>query len=155
MAVAPLLFSWLCNTQRDLAHAKSAFSAALSSSSSFYSSSPPPLFVSPSAASPFPQCLANTTTKMVDAMEEYEKEAGCVPILHPEVKPFISRSSATHANNRKMRERGWRVCHGAVFSAGLWKQRCPLQNHRWGGGCRQASDAKVANASPILLLHHN
>ncbi|PWA14699.1 hypothetical protein CCH79_00014347 [Gambusia affinis] len=29
--------------------------------------------------------LATVTTKMADAMEEYEKEAGCVPILHPEV----------------------------------------------------------------------
>ncbi|KAI3366488.1 hypothetical protein L3Q82_000622 [Scortum barcoo] len=39
-------------------------------------------------ASLFPQCSASTTTKMADAMEEYEKEAGCVPILHPEeIKP--------------------------------------------------------------------
>ncbi|XP_039457020.1 palmitoyltransferase ZDHHC17 [Oreochromis aureus] len=31
---------------------------------------------------------ASITTKMADAMEEYEKEAGCVPILHPEeIKP--------------------------------------------------------------------
>ncbi|MED6271651.1 hypothetical protein CHARACLAT_022399 [Characodon lateralis] len=36
-------------------------------------------------ASCFPQCSATVTTKMADAMEEYEKEAGCVPILHPEV----------------------------------------------------------------------
>jgi len=34
---------------------------------------------------PFPQCTAVPTTKMADAMEEYEQEAGCVPILHPEV----------------------------------------------------------------------
>ncbi|TKS91065.1 Palmitoyltransferase ZDHHC17 [Collichthys lucidus] len=39
-------------------------------------------------ASRFPQCSASITTKMADAMEEYEKEAGCVPILHPEeIKP--------------------------------------------------------------------
>lgn len=138
MAIAPLLFLLLCNTQRDLAHAKSAFSAALSSFSSFYSSSPPPppppLFVSPSAASPFPQCLANTTTKMVDAMEEYEKEAGCVPILHPEVKPVITRSSATHANNRKMRERRWRVYNGAVLQLVYGNSDAPCKTTGGGEG---------------------
>lgn len=62
----------------------------------------PPLFVSTNAASRFPQCSANITTKMVDAMEEYEKEAGCVPILHPEVKPFVLLFVRTPANIPKM-----------------------------------------------------
>lgn len=135
MAIAPMLFTLLCNRQRDLAHVKPAFLAALSSSSSFCSSSLlllHRLFLR--AVSPFPQCLANTTTKMVDAMEEYEKEAGCVPILHPEVKPVINRTSATHANNRKMRERRWRVYNGAVLQLVYGNSDAPCKTTGGGEG---------------------
>lgn len=50
------------------------------------------------AASRFPQCSAKFTTKMAEAMEEYEKEAGCVPILHPEVRLLYSMSTHKHVN---------------------------------------------------------
>lgn len=54
--------------------------------------------VPPCTASCFPQCSASITTKMADAMEEYEKEAGCVPILHPEVWSLGFTPSDEHMN---------------------------------------------------------
>ncbi|KAL4659567.1 palmitoyltransferase ZDHHC17-like [Arapaima gigas] len=54
-----------------------------------------PIAHAPSASSVFaraslcyPQCPTSPSGKMADAVDEYEKEAGCVPILHPEeIKP--------------------------------------------------------------------
>lgn len=55
-------------------------------------------------ASWFPQCSANITTKMADAMEEYEKEAGCVPILHSEVWSLdLAPGTSTSANTQRIK----------------------------------------------------
>lgn len=111
-----------------------------------------PLSVSTNSASRFPQCLANITTKMVDAMEEYEKEAGCVPILHPEVKPFILLYVRKHANIHKICRTSLHVCNSANWLMVYVNSDAPCKTTGVcaGGGSQVANDAKVANASPLL-----
>lgn len=104
----------------------------------------------PTPASCFPQCSANITTKMADAMEEYEKEAGCVPILHSEVwcLDFALCTGISTYTKRITSDCVWvAVCFSVLFR----KLRCPLQNH-WRGW-QAANNAKGATASPLLLLH--
>ena len=113
-----------------LAHPSSMFFNRIpSSSSSSFSSSG-----STNAASRFPQCLANITTKMVDAMEEYEKEAGCVPILHPEVKPFNLLSVRTHANIYNICRASLHVCDITILQLVNGNSNAACKTTVWGGG---------------------
>lgn len=109
---------------------------------------PPPLLTQ----ARFPQCSASSTTKMADAMEEYEKEAGCVPILHPEVWHLDSapRTDTSSRTNYVTPVRAWvAVCFLSCF---VRNSDAPCTTI--GGGGRQvANNAKAANASPLLLLH--
>lgn len=86
-------------------------------------------------------------------MEEYEKEAGCVPILHPEVKPFILPSVRTHANIHKIRRTSLHICNSSILQLVYGNSDAPCETT--GGGSQVANDAKVANGSPLLLLHRN
>lgn len=88
---------------------------------------------------------------MVDAMEEYEKEAGCVPILHPEVKPIILLSVRRHMNIHKICRTSLYVCKSASLQLVYGNSDVPCKTTDGG----VAKDAKVANASPLLLLHRN
>lgn len=79
---------------------------------------------------------------MAEAMEEYEKEAGCVPILHPEVGSSASTPRA-HNRTRSGRVRSFLV-RGGLF----WFSRLHTPAARSGGGRRHpASDAKGASTS--------
>lgn len=108
--------------------------------------SPPPLFVSPYTASRFPQCSANITTKMADAMEEYEKEAGCVPILHPEVWSSDFTPSHTHMNIHKTYYSRLRLGGCVILLCFYGNSDAPCKTT--GGGWQVANDAKEANPSP-------
>ena len=49
-------------------------------------------------------------TKMADGPDEYESEAGCVPLLHPEVRNGSERSPRpTVPPALRPRTRGWAV----------------------------------------------
>lgn len=112
--------------------------------------SAPPLFVSPlHAASRFPQCSANLTTKMADAMEEYEKEAGCVPILHPEVWSLDFMSSHRHTNIYKTHHT--RLCAGGCGGLPCFFRNSDAPCRNNGGGWQEANDANGANESPPPL----
>lgn len=101
----------------------------------------------PDAASSFPQCTSTLTTKMADVMEEYEKEAGCVPILHPEVGAADSSSSHTHLNIPEQQHISSGVGDCTTLPRLFWKLRCPLQNHRWGVS-RQLTMLKLLTLAP-------
>lgn len=85
---------------------------------------------------------------MVDAMEEYEKEAGCVPILHPEVKPLILLSVRTHANIRKMCRVRLHVCNSSFLQLVYGKSDTPCKTIGGGGG----GGSQVANNAKWLTL---
>ncbi|TNN30096.1 hypothetical protein EYF80_059755 [Liparis tanakae] len=103
------------------------------------------------AASRFPQCTANITTKMADAMEEYEKEAGCVPILHPEVCSPDGASPRGHTR-RRTSGRGARGLR--VFESLVWRLRCPLQEQRGGGGGTVLTVLTVLTLAPSSPSSH-
>lgn len=69
---------------------------------------------------------------MVDAMEEYEKEAGCVPILHPEVKPYVLLFVRTPANIPKMCWTSLHVCNSAILQLVYGNSDAPCKTT--GGG---------------------
>lgn len=108
--------------------------------------SPPPLFVSPYTASRFPQCSANITTKMAVAMEKYEKEAGCVPILHPEVWSSDFTPSHTHINIPKTYYSRLRLGGCVILLCFYGNSDVPCKTT--GGGWQVANGAKGANPSP-------
>lgn len=53
----------------------------------------------------FPWCPARSSSKMADALDEFEKEAGCVPILHPEVEKNATFTFVHHNNDPKRRRK--------------------------------------------------
>lgn len=83
---------------------------------------------------------------MADAMEEYEKEAGCVPILHPEVCSFDFKPSYTHMNIHKTDYTRLRVGACVILLCFYGNSDAPCKTT--GGGWQVANDAKGANASP-------
>lgn len=83
---------------------------------------------------------------MADAMEEYEKEAGCVPILHPEVWSLHFMPSHGHMNIHKTRRAG--LCVGGCVNLPCFFGNSDAPCKTTGGGWQVANDAKGANASP-------
>lgn len=97
---------------------------------------PPPVCFPPYTASRFPQCTANITTKMADAMEEYEKEAGCVPILHAEVWSLDFASSFTRFNVGKTRQAA--ACSGGCVILSCFRGNRGAPCKTTGGGWQVA-----------------
>lgn len=87
---------------------------------------------------------------MAEAMEEYEKEAGCVPILHPEVGSFVCTPRGSQWNPLGL-------CSPALFTVacfGFPASLPLLPAAALGGGIQLATLRQLALAPPPLLRGH-
>lgn len=83
-------------------------------------------------------------TKMADGPDEYESEAGCVPLLHPEVRSGSGRSPRPAVPPaRRPRPRGWAAACacGVVERAGVGEAGRQVQAR---AGCERITGEEIA-----------